>query len=94
MTPEGMSGRERFLGEDVEGRVGDLAGIECREQISLHHMAASGAVDEERADFLAGVVMMVEQLLALGICVALLLRPYLQERRSRLRGPALPHGSR
>ncbi len=43
---------------------------------------------------LAGVVMMVEQLLALGICVALLLRPYLQERRGRLRGPALPHGSR
>jgi cytochrome c oxidase assembly factor CtaG len=43
---------------------------------------------------LAGVVMMVEQLLALGICVALLLRPYLKERRSRLRGSALPHGSR
>ena len=43
---------------------------------------------------LAGVVMMVEQLLALGICVALLLRPYLKERRGRLRGPALPHGSR
>jgi putative membrane protein len=43
---------------------------------------------------LAGVVMMVEQLLALGICVALLLRPYLRERRGRLRGPALPHGSR
>ena len=43
---------------------------------------------------LAGVVMMVEQLLTLGICVALLLRPYLQERRGRLRGPALPHGSR
>jgi putative membrane protein len=43
---------------------------------------------------LAGVVMMVEQLLALGICVALLLRPYLQERRGRFRGPALPHGSR
>ena len=42
---------------------------------------------------LAGVVMMVEQLLTLGICVALLLRPYLQERRGRLRGPAL-HGSR
>jgi putative membrane protein len=43
---------------------------------------------------LAGVVMMVEQLLTLGICVALLLRPYLKERRGRLRGPALPHGSR
>jgi putative membrane protein len=43
---------------------------------------------------LAGVVMMVEQLLSLGICVALLLRPYLQERRGRLRGPALPHGLR
>jgi cytochrome c oxidase assembly factor CtaG len=43
---------------------------------------------------LAGVVMMAEQLLALGICVALLLRPYLEERRGRLRGPALPHGSR
>ncbi len=43
---------------------------------------------------LAGVVMMVEQLLTLGICVALLLRPYLKERHSRLRGPALPHGSR
>jgi cytochrome c oxidase assembly factor CtaG len=43
---------------------------------------------------LAGVVMMTEQLLALGICVALLLRPYLRERRERLRGPALPHGSR
>jgi cytochrome c oxidase assembly factor CtaG len=43
---------------------------------------------------LAGVVMMVEQLLALGICVALLLRPYLQERRERLRGPALSPGSR
>jgi cytochrome c oxidase assembly factor CtaG len=42
---------------------------------------------------LAGVVMVVEQLLTLGICVALLLRPYLQERRGRLRGPAL-HGSR
>jgi putative membrane protein len=43
---------------------------------------------------LAGVVMMVEQLVALGICVALLLRPYLQERRGRLRWPALPHGLR
>jgi len=43
---------------------------------------------------LAGVVMMVEQLLALGICVALLLRPYLKERHGRLGGPALPHGSR
>jgi putative membrane protein len=29
---------------------------------------------------LAGVVMMVEQLLTLGICVALLLRPYVRER--------------
>lgn len=43
---------------------------------------------------LAGVAMMVEQLLALGICVAVLLWPYLKERRVRLRGPALPHGSR
>jgi cytochrome c oxidase assembly factor CtaG len=43
---------------------------------------------------LAGVVMMVEQLLTLGICVALLLRPYLKEQRGRLRAPALPHGSR
>ena len=32
---------------------------------------------------LAGVVMMTEQLLTLGICVALLLRPYLRERRTR-----------
>jgi putative membrane protein len=39
---------------------------------------------------LAGAVMMVEQLLTLGICVALLLRPYLQERRARAR-PALSH---
>ena len=37
---------------------------------------------------LAGAVMMVEQLLTLGVCVALLLRPYLQERRARVR-PAL-----
>jgi cytochrome c oxidase assembly factor CtaG len=43
---------------------------------------------------LAGVVMMVEQLLALGICVALLLRPYLKDRRERPRQPALSHGSR
>jgi cytochrome c oxidase assembly factor CtaG len=40
---------------------------------------------------LAGAVMMVEQLLALGICVALLLRPYLRERRARARRPALSH---
>jgi len=32
---------------------------------------------------LAGVLMMTEQLLTLGICVALLLRPYLRERRTR-----------
>jgi putative membrane protein len=32
---------------------------------------------------LAGAVMMVEQLLTLGICVALLLRPYFAERRAR-----------
>jgi putative membrane protein len=38
---------------------------------------------------LAGVVMMTEQLLSLGICVALLLRPYLRERRARARRPAL-----
>jgi putative membrane protein len=38
---------------------------------------------------LAGVVMMVEQLLALGICVGILLRPYLRERRARV--PALSH---
>jgi putative membrane protein len=43
---------------------------------------------------LAGVVMMVEQLLALGICVGFLLWPYLKERRGSLRGPALQHGSR
>jgi putative membrane protein len=41
---------------------------------------------------LAGVVMMVEQLLALGTCVAFLLRPYLRE-RERVRRPVL-HGSR
>ena len=40
---------------------------------------------------LAGAVMMVEQLLTLGICVALLLRPYLLERRARARRPALSH---
>ena len=40
---------------------------------------------------LAGVAMMVEQLLSLGICVALLLLPYLRERVPR---PALSHGSR
>jgi cytochrome c oxidase assembly factor CtaG len=38
---------------------------------------------------LAGAVMMVEQLLTLGICVALLMRPYLQERRTGARRPAL-----
>jgi cytochrome c oxidase assembly factor CtaG len=38
---------------------------------------------------LAGAVMMVEQLLTLGICVALLLRPYLVGRRARR--PALSH---
>jgi cytochrome c oxidase assembly factor CtaG len=32
---------------------------------------------------LAGAVMMVEQLLALGVCVAFLLRPYLRERRRK-----------
>ena len=42
---------------------------------------------------LAGVVMMTEQLLTLGICVALLLRPYLQQRRERARRPALSHES-
>ena len=43
---------------------------------------------------LAGVVMMTEQLLSLGICVGFLLRPYLQGRRARVRGPVLSHGSR
>jgi cytochrome c oxidase assembly factor CtaG len=43
---------------------------------------------------LAGVVMMTEQLLALGICVGFLLRPYLKERRGTVRRPALSHGSR
>jgi cytochrome c oxidase assembly factor CtaG len=38
---------------------------------------------------LAGAVMMVEQLLTLGICVALLLRPYLVGRRARR--PVLSH---
>ena len=38
---------------------------------------------------LAGAAMMVEQLLTLGICVAILLRPYLRERRARV--PALSH---
>ena len=32
---------------------------------------------------LAGVVMMTEQLLTLGICVALLLRPYVRERQRK-----------
>ena len=40
---------------------------------------------------LAGAVMMIEQLLTLGLCVALLLRPYLLERRARARGPVLSH---
>jgi putative membrane protein len=43
---------------------------------------------------LAGAVMMTEQLLSLGICVGLLLRPYLKERRERVPPPALSHGSR
>jgi cytochrome c oxidase assembly factor CtaG len=43
---------------------------------------------------LAGVVMMVEQLLTLGLCVFFLLRPYLKERRERPRQPALSHSSR
>jgi cytochrome c oxidase assembly factor CtaG len=38
---------------------------------------------------LAGAVMMVEQLLTLGVCVGVLLRPYLRERRARV--PALSH---
>ena len=38
---------------------------------------------------LAGAVMMVEQLLTLGACVAILLRPYLRERRASV--PALSH---
>ncbi len=38
---------------------------------------------------LAGTVMMVEQLLTLGVCVALLLRPYLVGRRARR--PVLSH---
>jgi cytochrome c oxidase assembly factor CtaG len=50
----------------------------------------SGLTDQR----LAGVVMMVEQLLSLGICVAFLLRPYLRERRARLRGRMVAHGSR
>ena len=33
---------------------------------------------------LSGIVMMVEQLVTLGICVALLLRPRWQPRRSRV----------
>jgi putative membrane protein len=44
---------------------------------------------------LAGVAMMVEQLVALGLCVALLLRPYLKEHKGRRRRrPVLSHGSR
>lgn len=43
---------------------------------------------------LAGVAMMVEQLLSLSICVGFLLRPYVRERRERVRRPALSHGSR
>jgi putative membrane protein len=38
---------------------------------------------------LAGAVMVVEQLLTLGTCVGILLRPYLRERRARV--PALSH---
>ena len=38
---------------------------------------------------LAGAVMMVEQLLTLGVCVGILLRPYLRDRRARV--PALSH---
>ncbi len=57
----------------------------------LDRLFGLSALTDQR---LAGVVMMVEQLVAVGICVALLLRPYLRERRARVRGPALPHGSR
>jgi putative membrane protein len=39
----------------------------------------SGRTDQQ----LAGAVMMVEQLLALGLCVAFLLRPYVRERRRK-----------
>jgi putative membrane protein len=38
---------------------------------------------------LAGAMMMIEQLLTLGTCVAILLLPYLRERRARV--PALSH---
>ena len=38
---------------------------------------------------LAGAVMMVEQLLTVGTCVAFLLWPYLQDRRAGARRPAL-----
>ena len=40
---------------------------------------------------LAGTVMMVEQLLTLGVCVGILLRPYLRERQAQARRPALSH---
>lgn len=52
---------------------------------------ALSALTDQR---LAGVAMMVEQLLALGICVAFLLRPYLEGRRERVRRAVLSHGSR
>lgn len=43
---------------------------------------------------LAGTVMMFEQLLLLGLCVAILLGPYLRRAGMTVRGTALPHGSR
>jgi cytochrome c oxidase assembly factor CtaG len=52
----------------------------------VHELFGISPLTDQR---LAGAVMMVEQLLTLGICVAVLLRPYLVERRARR--PALSH---
>jgi putative membrane protein len=51
-----------------------------------HRLLGFSPLTDQR---LAGTAMMVEQLLTLGICVAILLRPYLRERRARV--PALSH---
>ena len=63
MGPERMALRQRFLAKDIQRNAGNLAGIECRQQILIDDVAAARRVDQIGAARQLGEGLAVEDVL-------------------------------
>src|SRR3546814_10340026 len=66
MVPEGMPGGQRLLAEHVQGRMGDPARIQGRQEVRFDQMPAARRIDEIAAFGQAGEEIRGENALGLG----------------------------